>query len=541
MKEPPNFFREPLFWPAFAMSGLVLSLTLWFNLGMDQAIHAYVVWVWREYHLPPYLGVWNHNFPGIYFFHWLSQELFGETPFGFRLLDFLLQFGAAGMVYYLARRLTGLSLAGFLAAVFYALYYYGMGSAGDGNKEAMIGWVFLLALTLTLALERKTMLQAALVGLCLGFAFLIKPTYGLAGPVFGIYFLAQGRGLASPVRAAPLIMFSFLCLAPSLAVFVYYWRLNYLTELYQILIQYNYEIYGKMAAPGTAARIWRHAVLPYLLLREQPLLLFTALPMILLGLSGRKSIKDKALFWLTLALIAVGLFNYRFQAKFFDYHQMVFWGLLTIYSGAGCAWLINLVCSRLGRVPAKVFSAAASLALLALMAWGINPGLRNFAAHDCFRPLDRAYQAGFNTEQDLQWTADYYATAEYLRPRLKPDDTLVVFGGYPLVPYLLHRKMPTSFPCTHQLVLVRYGRGLEPWQEKWIERYSDEIISGRPRFFLLNQRFPGSRSKLVSFATRDLDQCFRERFPELYRFFRENYRLRTKLGRIRIYELITEG
>ncbi len=541
MTKPRTIFREPLFWLAMLVAGFVLSLTLWFNLGMDQAIYAYVAWVWRTYHLAPYLGVWNHNFPGIYFFHWLSQEIFGETPFGFRLLDFLLQLTSAGMIFYLARRLSGFPLAGFLGAVFFAIYYYGMGAGGDGNKEAMVGWVFLLALTLAMTLERKPLLRAGTVGLALGFAFLLKPTYGLSWPVFGIYFMAHGIKAKEGRIWLSLILFSFFCLAPALAVLAWYWHLNYLRELYQILIQYNSEIYGKMAAPETVSGIWRRTILPQLILREQPLLLFSALLMIAAELLGRKTVKDKNLFGLLFALIGIGLFSYRFQGKFFDYHQMVFWGLMTIYSGAGCAELMNLAGKRLGRVAGKVFSLTVSLGLIALMAGQVNPWLRNFATHYCFRGLDHAYSAGFNTENDLQWTADYFETAQYLKPLLKADDTLVIFGGYPMIPYLLRRRMPTWFPCTHQLVQVRYDRGLEPLQKEWIRRYTDEIIAARPRFFLLNERFPGSRSRLIAFATADLDQCLAEQFPELHRFFIANYRLRTKLGRVRIYELKPGG
>ncbi len=539
MGEDKIIFKDPWFWPGMLVGGFFLSLTLWFNLGMDQSIMSYTAWVWKADHLPPYIGAFDHAFPGIFLIHRLVLELFGDTILDFRIFDFLVQLSGLVMIYYLARRMSGLSLAGFLAAGFYGIYYYNLKSADTGQREGFIFWFLLLGILAAVVSEKRFCLRAVLVGLICGLVFLLKPTYGLVWPVFGVYLLLQGiRDRPIPVWIE-LALFSFCCLAPSLAVIFYYWRLGYLPELYQALIWFNAEIYSRMSDPQIAAMVWRRGALPRLLFRDWPLILFPGIVFIGIQLRSGLLAKDKNIFWLILSLAMVGLINYRLQAKFFPYHLIVFWGMLMIFGGGAFAWAISWISRLLGRTRGKIFSGAALAGLILLMVLHLDPWMKKFALNYCFRDLNRAYLAGFNTDNDRQFASDYYRAAQYLQPMVRPGDRIVVFGGYPLIPFLLHKKMPTLFPCTHQLLLLRADGEVPPRQREWRERYAREIISARPEFFIITDRWPGQDHQLFHFASRELWGSFRAQFPSLYSFFINNYRLRTKIGRVSIYQALS--
>ena len=111
-----KILSDPLFWISFIAGGFFLSFTLWFGLAMDQSIFCYSVWVWKTFGLPPYVGAWDHAFPAIFIIHRLALALFGESVLGFRFFDYLVQLSCLPMIFYLAKRLSGFSASGFLAA-----------------------------------------------------------------------------------------------------------------------------------------------------------------------------------------------------------------------------------------------------------------------------------------------------------------------------------------------------------------------------------------------------------------------------------------
>jgi 4-amino-4-deoxy-L-arabinose transferase-like glycosyltransferase len=171
--------KDRFFWLSLLLGGFVLSFTLWFSMGADAGMLGYCSWVWVHYNLPPYVGCVTENFPGIFIIHWLILKIFGESVPGFRAFDFLVQLGSLMMIFYIARRLFQSGLAGFLGVLLYATYYYNLDYGFTGEREGFILCLTLVALIIHLALERRFLLRAGLVGLLVGFCFLIKPTAGL--------------------------------------------------------------------------------------------------------------------------------------------------------------------------------------------------------------------------------------------------------------------------------------------------------------------------------------------------------------------------
>ena len=145
---------------AILLGGFFLSLTLWYSFGMDQSLYSYGAWVWTHYHLPPYLGVFDQNFPGIFIIHRLAFAIFGESIIGFRVFDLLVQLSSLTMIFYLSKRLSGSGVAGFLSGVFYGIYYFGLGNFDTGQREAYILWLFLISLIAGVTLKKRAWSRA---------------------------------------------------------------------------------------------------------------------------------------------------------------------------------------------------------------------------------------------------------------------------------------------------------------------------------------------------------------------------------------------
>jgi len=527
--EEEKIYQDKIFMLALAAAVFFLSPALWFKFTMDQALCNYSVWVWKTYHLPPYLGVWDQSFPGIFLLRRAMSAVFGESIFGFRLFDFLVQLSVCAMIYHLTKRLSGSRPAGFLAGVFYAIYYAGLGSRETGEREGYIFWLLLIALIAGLRWKERLWLRASLVGLLLGFAFLLKPFYGLSWPVFGIWFLAEGIKTRPRKVFLELPVYAFFCLVPAALVILYYWQLGSVKELYQATILYNFEVYRGSAAPNLSHLSSLNLIF-HILHKDyiqQPLILFPALLIIVFLLLNQASVRDKKLFRILLALIAVSLISYRMQAKYFPDHLTPFIGLMTIFSGLGLAGIANFLKGSGSAWRDRIISAVFYPGVLVIMIAGINPQLIDYFAFDYFRPWAQVYSSGDSFD------AQYFRTAKSLEPLLRKEKEIGYFGWHPLLPYLLKKKLPSRFCNVYHLLIRGTDGELSSLQKQWIREYTEAVIKDRPKFFLVADYVPDW--DVFNLKSPGLKQAMHEQFPELESFVRENYQLYLSNSLLEVY------
>ncbi len=537
MEKPKPIWGEAYFWLTVLAGGFFLSLTLWFSFGMDQSIYSYGAWVWKHYHLPPYVGAWDQNFPGIFILHRLALALFGESILGFRIFDFLVQLSCLVMIFHLSRRLSGSARAGFLSGLFYGIYYYGLGNYDTGQRDGYVFWLLLIALVLSLTLKHRTWLRAALVGLVLGFAFLVKPFYGLAWPVFGVWFLLL-EIKDRPQRALiGLALFSLACLVPSGLIVLYYEKLGYLRELYRATLWYGFMIYSG-AGHDQAAHLWwfRFALTISSISWEAPLL-FSAIFIVLRQWKNKNELRDRQLFGVLTSLMAAALICYRLQGKFFPYQLLPFMGLMMIFSGIGWNWIGSKLMEGIEAARRRLLAVAFPLVLILLLIISTNHELILFSIKYDFRNLDRAYLAGMNDSSDLHNSSNNYLVAKKLSSLAGAGDEIEYFGPYPLIAFVLKKKLPSRFCCVQHLLFLPSSGRLGVLQKEWIEEYTAAVIQARPRFFLVSDVFPGQTYIFFNFAANGLKQALREQFPALQKFLDDNYELMAREGVIEIYEL----
>ena len=520
------------------LPGFVLSLTLWFGIGMDQAIYAYGAWVWKVFHLPPYIGVWDANYPGIFIIHRAALELFGPTIIGFRVFDFLAQLSCLCMIYYLAKKISGSGKCAFLVCLFYSFYYFGRGRWDAGQRDAFAFWVLLGAVFFSAILKNRTWLRPVLVGLAAGFAFLIRPTYGLSWPVLGIFLLGQGLRTRPLKIWLELLIFFLACMIPSIIVIIYYSSGGYLNELFRALLIYDFEVYSRVKPP-VVVDSW--LARPFFTLNTifspQPVIALLALFSVLIFFKGEDQGEGDGIIKLILAMVCAGLFSYLVLGKNLQYHLIPFWGFMIIISGVAVKSIGAVLEKNFPGAAGRSLAALFYLLLVVLMFASIPDKWTWYAVKHSFRDLESGYLSGVDVTDQLL-SDNHYLTAKFLKDELRPGDQVEVFGAHPLVPFLIKRKLPSRFVCVQHLFFSPGRRPLSAMQKQWIREYTAAVISARPRFFVLADQ---SINLTTALSKPTYKQALVEQFPELKAFLENNYRPFKKIDQTEIYELLPDS
>lgn len=492
-------------------------LTLWFGIGVDASAISYCSWVWKHYDLPPYVGCIEADYPGIFLIHRLAL-LFGENALGFRIFDLLVQLGVLVMIFYLARRVSGLSAAGLWSCLLYSTYYYGLGFQMTGQREGFVLWFMLAALITMLIIPRRFFLRAFLAAILLSFAFLTKPTFGLLWPVFGVWILAEGLRQRPRQVWIELAAFVLGCFLPPLIVIVAYWRWGYLSNLYELLYVFVLKIYPKIFVITSPIK-----AIPYLvnvILHE----VFVAVLGALIGLAllwfyGDK--KERKLYWLIIALIVASFISADLQHGYWEYHRIPFWGMVIIMAGGGWAWVLEFIKGRRVIIWRRFFQIALASLLLFLIFLRIPPDVRSFAYHYSFRSLKAAYMVQYPLP---------VMVADYIKLVINPDDQIFYFGNISMLPFLLNRKLAAPFPFTSFLYAPMADGAFSPLQQRWKKEYIDSFIKTKPRFFIFDTYCPICRNQ-------SLVSIFRNEFPQIQEMLDQNYHLARTIYTIEVYEL----
>ena len=361
-----TIFRDKFLYLALLVSAVFLSLTLWFDFGSDQALYYYLAWVWKNYRLLPYVGVYSSDFPGIIIIHRIAIAFFGESALGFRIFDFLVQISSVAMIYYFAKKLSGSSWAGVMAGATYGIFYYGLGIFG-GERDTFAFWFLMLAATTGMAMKDGSFFRVILTGLLAGSALMLKPVYGLCWSVFGLWFLAEG------IRQRPLhvwlklSIFALACFLPLLIFVLIYWRQGHLENFYLQTLWLQLGVYTKLNSYGWITRLVVYAKMVFFLMGKYPLIFSAAVLGFLYAVISDKEPRQRKALWILSGLLITFLACFLIHARNSPYHRDPVMGMASIFAGCGMAWVGDQLKRRgrlrLGNAAALIFYGAILLSL----------------------------------------------------------------------------------------------------------------------------------------------------------------------------------
>ncbi len=316
--------------------------------------------------------------------------------------------------------------------------------------------------------------RAAAVGVLLGAAATIKPTFLLVAPIVLAYLLAErrtsehgdgSRTLAVvAVHAAALVCGAFLPVAAALSWVVWLGGWHSMVDLYRNYVPLYLHLDGDHHALTGTQRVWNAVRGTITLGGLWPWVLPAALGFY--AALARRAVKPAArrTCWLLLGLLAVLALEPATSGQFFDYHWMPFEILLLC--AAALAFIEPFTLATGERAPRWL--GAVVIAGVSLIALHPAPEAVSQLLHGRVPPPE-----GGRSEQ----------IADYLKAHLRPGDTvqsLGLFGGGIHGMLLARAPIATDFPHEFQFFhdvdtpVVRHLRN----------EFVAELNAAQPRFII---------------------------------------------------------
>ena len=500
-----------------AVCALLLAPTLTYRMGLDHGVFAYMGAELLDGRWP-YVGTWDHAFPGLVFLHGLEIFAFGKSIAMFRLFDLLVQLTTVALVYRIARVVTG-GTGAYLAAAIYALIYQGWGPWNTAQREGFGMPFVLLGYWLCLTAERRrAVVTAGGIGLALGFAALIKPTLLTLGLFYAPLIRRLDRAAVRPVLAAALGL-----LAPCAGVLIVYWAMDALVPLYEACIAYQAQVYVHRLRGDDP--LWLYWLSKLRRLGGHTLGLALVVPLFLAwGPARRQRVM------LFLGYLGAG-FAVFVQGTFAGYHHLPGLAIGSILVGTLFSQAVTVVVRdsavRVGglRITTRLLLAQAVI-VAALPFYWERERLADLLGFRFLAP-PRAGEFRIGTVFDF---TESYDVARYLRERTDPGDAIQVWGHESLVYYLAERDAASRFQTSNPLVMRVPGQPITPMQRRWREEFLRDVAARRPRYIAVVTGdawwwAPGERT-----SEQLLDD-----FPEWDSFIRDGYVPDGRVGRFLVY------
>ena len=216
-------------------------------LGIDQGLWASAVRGMDHGQLL-YRDVWEQRPPGIYFIYLAAFNVLGWKASTIAWLDLFASMGTAAALFVVTRRFIDVTAGAVAAALFAALTMPAWLYDNGGFLERSVCETFIALAVGTgawAALRFRSsgrLMDAALVGLCMGAAIILKPNAGLYLPGLLIWMVAyRPAGMPAGWRAwiAPLAVIAAATLVIPALTFVWLWRLDLLHDAKVAVVDFN--------------------------------------------------------------------------------------------------------------------------------------------------------------------------------------------------------------------------------------------------------------------------------------------------------------
>ncbi len=502
-------------WLVFVLAGGAFLLfwglpTLIVPLGTDQVLFSLGARVildgdqlYRDY--------WEIKGPLVFLIYALPAALVGEHMEAVRVLDLLNTGGAMVAVFLLSRRLFN-ERSGLIAAGLYGFTYLTWARV-DGLAETESFMAAPLALAFyfypTQDRERAVAGRAFAAGLLLGAAFGLKTTailFVLGLPAMELLWRGEGEwSLSRAARRLAIAAAGFVLV--QLAWILYLAAGGVLDDFIDIQRHYTgpYNSYRWGGPQGSHARFLLVGTSDWV--RDMAFVLVPAVGALLFSLYRPGQSRGV---WLMALLAGLGVLGVWWQGKMFHYHWLVMIVLLAPLAG----YAIDHVLTLFGAQSNLQMWAAAAVVVCGLGALAIGPLLDTY---DNYRTLLN-YADGSLSRREVEvhynpLLLQNHAIVDYMRTNGEDDDTVFIWGFWPVVYYWAEQEPADRFIANHGL--------RSTWSPaSWREELMDDLRTAPPRFVAVAR---GDNQPWLTGTTQTSDEYLREDFRDLNRFIEEGY------------------
>jgi hypothetical protein len=488
---------------------LCAMASLSWPLGYDHGSFAWVGSVVADGGMP-FRDAWDPKGPLVFVAHALIQLVLGHNTWGLRLVDLL---GIAGTTFVLARHLRPLTTprtARWLCVLFPLGYATGVYQA-TAQPDGWVMMMLVLAMVPAWSAEdgRSAIVGAALAGLAVGAATLVKPFYAAFLPLALVRASAALRITPDLVTRAVAATVAFV--VPIAAMLTWFAANGALQDLVDNYLLYSLRVHSGILSVSRVTRVT--GLIDYL---RDTHYVAAMIPCVVVGVAHAwRRHRMLAIAWTYWACLAVGFV--LLQNTYMVYHWMPFLPPLACFFGLGVHAL--LAEPELSRDTNETRAANTGYIRL-FVAASVACVTFHVSIHPAFDVARfGAYMAGIND-------ADAYAmgfttpgpdrlAARHLREHSLPDDKLVIWGWNTSILYLSELQSPSRFGDS--LALVN-GPG-SPERAAMRREFLAAIDREKPTFILVdedNREMFGQPAALADFD--ELAQIVAHSYREEARF-----------------------
>jgi hypothetical protein len=311
----------------------IFAIVLLFPLNDDVAYWQSISFDWLTYGRWPYIGSWDHNFPGVLLVHIPAILLFGPSDLGFRLFDVLLQLGFCVVLYRLWRLYLP-ERTSWIAVLFYAFYYARAAPEIAGQRDVYASMLVLISCYILLRPQASNVKAIIIAGLGIGIAALIRPTYG-------IYLLPLVACIPSLRNVRSIVTIGISSLIPlALSYAIYAMKPGGLDAYWTATVLFNRDLSIGITRP--IGNFFRAVFSPKLLVVPAVVSIIWIIKKRFAGRTATDRLPlPRNIFWLYISFVVLTLALILVQHKYYTYHFALYGMLLTPLAAIGVERLLR--------------------------------------------------------------------------------------------------------------------------------------------------------------------------------------------------------
>ena len=530
--------RKDIIWLAASILLFILLRlpTLFEPFGRDQGIFATIASGLLDGKIP-YLDLWDHKPPGIYFLYAAAFKLMGKNARSISIFDGIWTIVTLVLLFRVARvffEQRSARLAVFLFAILSSgIFFLGWWGRGQPEVFMLLPLLLMIYCLRQSGLKENSVSSLLFAGISAGIAFSFKYSIFLLLFLISLYVLLRsGIGRREIEKGILRILPFFLAIIITILPFLIFFSVNNaLGEFFDATVTFNLTTH--INHPLDIGFLKRTASSLAFVGVAVPLLWSTMLVFALYGIARltRENNRTLLMTWGAGILLSILLGWWLFP-----YHFMLLIPPLSLLASYGFYQLIDYLSHKENTVRQMAKKFLLYLLVPFLLLEFLLAYSRYYVATDIIPAL--LEHTVTHTEEItprfrvLEWIITDFSYSEdlhlslYLKNNTQLEEKIFIWGWEPLVYFLSDRKPASRFIFLYPLIQDQTDR-----KENFRDIFLNDLAEARPRYFVVARKDQnpidnrGSEERLSS-------------FPEIEKLLRSDYCREAEMERFILYRRI---